>query len=282
MNRDDDFFKLPKARNPLRRQEPMLTASAPPEIGLIEVPRRRLWLWPVLGLGVIGIVMVGGLIGYWAFMNVAARLMLSDQPLTIQLPPQADITMRTTNNIDVLMKGVITAQVPLVQTLNLPVKGTYNTIIDLDTVVPLETVITYEGVIPIDTMADIEAKAPVNFQNVKKYKNLHFKAKLPMKLSLPIKLVVPVKQNIKLKYKGPLRVSIDHVIRAPVGTTLNTSLNVNQQFNIPITSSLPLALNLPQHPVKATIVDADLNLDISTLRLQRKQEERAAPAQAAQ
>ena len=282
MNRDDDFFKLPKARNPLRRQEPTLTSAAATEIGLIESPRRRPWFWPVLGLGVIGIVLVGGLIGYWAFMNVAARLVLSDQPLTIQLPPQADITMRTTNNIDVLMKGVITAQVPLVQTLNLPVKGTYDTIIDLDTQVPLETVITYEGVIPIDTMADIEAKAPVNFQNVKKYKNLHFKAKLPMKLSLPVKLVVPVKQNIKLKYKGPLRVSIDHVIRAPVGTTLNTALNVNQQFNIPITSSLPLKLDLPQHPVKATIVDADLNLDISTLRLQRKQDERVAPAQAAQ
>ncbi|MGQ0530376.1 MAG: hypothetical protein ACT4PG_11315 [Panacagrimonas sp.] len=276
MNRDDDFFKLPKARNPLRR-EPALEALAASALSADVAPRRRVWFWPALSLGVVGIVIVGGLFGYWAFMNVAARLVLSDQPLSIQLPPQADITMRTTQNIDVLMKGVITAQVPLVQTLDLPVKGTYNTLIDLDTMVPLETVITYEGVIPIDTMADIEARAPVNFQNVKKYKNLHFKAKLPMKLSLPVKLVVPVKQNIKLKYKGPLRVAINHVIRAPVGTTLNTALNVNQQFNIPITSSLPLKLDLPQHPVKATIVDADLNLDISTLRLERKQHTSSLP-----
>lgn len=218
----------------------------------------------------IGLVIIGGLIGYWAFMNIAARLMLSDQPLTIRLPPQADIKMRTTNNIDVLMKGVITAQVPLVQTLNLPVNGTYDTIIDLDTVVPLETVITYEGVIPVDSMADIEARAPVNFQNVKKYKNLNFKAKLPLKLSLPVKLVVPVKQNVRIKYKGPMRVTINHVIKAPVGTTLNTSLKVNQQFSVPVTSTLPLRLDLPQHAVKATIVDADLNLDISTLRLEKK------------
>lgn len=227
----------------------------------------------------LGLVIVGGYIGYWVFMNVAARLMLNDQPLTIRLPEQADITMRTTNNIDVLMKGVITAQVPLVQTLNLPVNGTYDTLIDLDTTVPLETVITYEGVIPVDTFADIEAKAPVSFQNVKKYKNLHFKARLPLKLNLPVKLVVPVKQNIKLKYKGPMRVGINHVIKAPVGTTLHTALKVNQQFNVPVTSSLPLRLDLPQHPVKATITDADLFLNLATLRLEKKKDG-ATPAAA--
>ncbi len=252
--------------------------SPPREPPAKAPPSRRLWLWPTLGAAALGLVVVGGMIGYWVFMNVAARLMLSNQPLTIRLPEQADITMRTTNNIDVLMKGVITAQVPLVQTLNLPVSGTYDTVIDLDTAVPLETVITYEGVIPVDTFADIEAKAPVNFQNVKKYKNLHFKARLPLKLNLPVKLVVPVKQNIKLKYKGPMRVGINHVIKAPVGTTLNTALKVNQQFSVPVTSTLPLRLGLPQHAVKATIVDADLFLNLATLRLEKKKEAAAPTA----
>lgn len=282
------------ARNPLRRDPspeeraaspaapstksapPAATKPKPPGGGDGAPPAppakkpSRLWLWPVFGIGVIGIVIIGGLIGYWVFMNVAARLVLADQPLTIRLPEQENVTLRTNYKIDVLMKGVIHAQVPLVQTLDLPVDGTYDTIVDLDTKVPLETVITYEGVIPVDSMADIEAKAPVNFQNVKKYKNLHFKAKLPLKLNLPVKLVVPVKQVIPLKYKGPLRVTIKHVIKAPVGTTLNTALKVNQTFGVPVTSSLPLRATLPQHPVKATIVDADLNLDLSTLRLEQK------------
>lgn len=283
MNRDDDFFRLPRARNPLRREpdsptvapeqappSPPPAAPSPP-----SSPRpssRKLWLWPVLSVGVIGVVIAGGVFGYWLFMNIAARLIISNQPLTIRLPEQADIVMRTSNKIDVLMKGIIHAQVPLRQTLNLPVKGTYLTEVDIDTSVPLETVIIYEGVIPIDTIADIEAKAPVNFQNVKKYKNLHFKAKLPMKLNLPVKLVVPVKQNIPLKYKGPLKVTLDHVITTPVDTTLRTALKVNQQFSVPITSSLPVRLNLPQHPVRATIVEADLFLNLSTLRLERKPE----------
>lgn len=224
----------------------------------------------MFGAGVVGVIIIGGLFGYWAFMNVAARLLLTDQPLTIQLPPQADIVMKTDHKIDVLMKGTIYAQVPLVQTLDLPVNGTYDTIVNLDTRVPLETVITYEGIIPVDSIAEIEAKAPVNFQNVKKYKNLHFKAKLPLKLRLPVKLVVPVKQDIPLKYHGPLRVGIHHVIRAPVNTTLKTALKVDQQFSIPITTSVPLRLALPQHPVKASIVESDLNLDLATLRLERK------------
>ncbi|TDU28462.1 hypothetical protein DFR24_2834 [Panacagrimonas perspica] len=305
MTNDDDFFELPKGRPPPRKA-PEVEAPAPsapaerpvasalaetaapqvaPASGLSAPPpplppnlpppgasRKppRLWLWPVFGVGVVGVIIIGGLLGYWVFMNVAARLLISDQPLTIQLPPHADVTMQTDHKIDVLMKGTIYAQVPLVQTLDLPVKGTYDTIVNIDTKVPLETVITYEGIIPVDSIAEIEAKAPVNFQNVKKYKNLHFKAKLPLKLRLPVKLVVPVKQDIPLKYHGPLRVAIDHVIRAPVNTTLKTALKVDQEFNIPITTSVPLRLDLPQHPVRATIVESDLNLDLSTLRLERK------------
>lgn len=259
MNRDDDFFRLPR---PGASQEKRATRATP-------------WLWPLFGTSVVGALIIGGLAGYWAFMNIAARLLLVDQPLTIQLPPQSDIVMRTDHKVDVLMKGTIYAQVPLKQTLDLPVNGTYDTIVDIDTKVPLETVITYEGVIPVDSMADIEAKAPVNFQNVKKYKNLHFKAKLPLKLRLPVRLVVPVKQVIPLKYHGPLKVAINHVIRTPVDTTLKTALAVNQPFSVPVTTSLPVRLQLPQHPVKATIVESDLFLDIATLRLERKRDDRA-------
>ncbi|MGH8516032.1 MAG: hypothetical protein ACREUE_01095, partial [Panacagrimonas sp.] len=199
MNRDDDFFRLPKAKTPTRTEPavaPQAREISPPPSPPAPRSRRALWVWPLFGVGVIGVIIVGGMLGYWAFMNVAARLLISDQPLTIQLPPQSDIVMRTDHKIDVLMKGTIYAQVPLKQTLDLPVNGTYDTIVDIDTQVPLDTVITYEGVIPVDSMADIEAKAPVNFQNVKKYKNLHFKAKLPLKMRLPVKLVVPVKQMI--------------------------------------------------------------------------------------
>jgi len=249
---------------------PPLPPKLPPPGANKKPSRLGPWLWPVFGVGVVGVIIIGGLLGYWVFMNVAARLLISDQPLTIQLPPHADVTMKTDHKIDVLMKGTIYAQVPLVQTLDLPVKGTYDTIVNIDTKVPLETVITYEGVIPVDSIAEIEAMAPVNFQNVKKFKNLHFKAKLPLKLRLPVKLVVPVKQDIPLKYHGPLRVTIDHVIRAPVNTTLKTALKVDQEFSIPITTSVPLRLDLPQHPVRATIVESDLNLDLSTLRLERK------------
>lgn len=224
----------------------------------------------MLGVTTLAVILVGGLTGYWVFMNVAARLLLTDQALRIRLPEQTNTVLTATNTVDVLMKGVITAQVPLRQTLDLPVRGTYDTLIDLDTLVPLETTIVYEGIIAIDTVADIEARAPVNFQNVKKYKNLHFKAKLPMKLQVPVRLVVPVRQQIPFKYQGPLRVTIDHVIRSPVGTTLHTALNVNQTFTVPITTSLPLQLDLPQHPVAATIVESLLYLDLQSLRFERK------------
>jgi hypothetical protein len=261
--------------NPLRRQKPAETApvrARKPPTPKQAGPRRPFWLWPLVGVGVLGVIVVGGLLGYWIFTHVAARLILSDQPMTVRLPPTADTRLAAENQIDVLMKGVIRAQVPLVQTLELPINGSYDTIIDIDTRIPLKTVITYEGVIPVDTMADIQAKAPINFQNVKKYKNMHFKAKLPMKLRLPVKLVVPVDTTIPFKYRGPLRVRINHVIKAPVGATLRTALNVNQQFRVPVISVLPLRMQMPQHPIKATITESDLFLNLQTMRLRGKPE----------
>lgn len=279
MNHDEGFFRLPRGRAATPRvPDTSLSSPAPAGSGPSSPAPpsdrkhagRAAWLWPLFGAGVMAAVIAGGLFGYWAFMNVVAHLLLTDQPLMLRLPPQSDIVMRTDNRIDVLMKGTIYAQVPLRQTLDLPVRGTYDTIVNIDTRVPLDTVITYEGIIPVDSIAQIEARAPVNFQNVKKFKNLHFKAALPLKLRLPVKLVVPVKQDILLEYHGPLRITLDHVIRAPVDTVLKTALQVDQAFNVPITTSLPVRLTLPQHPVRTTIVTSDLNLDLATLRLERR------------
>lgn len=279
MNHDEGFFRLPRGRAATPRVPDTSPSSPAPAGSGPSSPAppsdrkhagRAAWLWPLFGAGVMAAVIAGGLFGYWAFMNVVAHLLLTDQPLMLRLPPQSDIVMRTDNRIDVLMKGTIYAQVPLRQTLDLPVRGTYDTIVNIDTRVPLDTVITYEGIIPVDSIAQIEARAPVNFQNVKKFKNLHFKAALPLKLRLPVKLVVPVKQDILLEYHGPLRITLDHVIRAPVDTVLKTALQVDQAFNVSITTSLPVRLTLPQHPVRTTIVTSDLNLDLATLRLERR------------
>lgn len=286
MSRDDDFFKLPKARRS-QRVEPSTerpeieqatpSASRPEPIdppGQSATRRsRRTWLpWLILGTGIPVLLVAGGALGYWAIMNLAARLLLTDQPMRVELPPTANVTMEISEKIDVLLKGRINAQVPLVQTLDLPVNGVYDTIVDLDTEVPLKTTIHYEGIIPIDTMADIEAKAPINFQNIKKYKNMHFKARLPMKMRLPVKLTVPVDEVVRIRYRGPLKVAIDHVIRAPVSSELKTALNVNQVFTVPVTSTLPLELQMPERPVRASILESDLYLDLSTLRLERKPE----------
>lgn len=310
MSTDDEFFDLPKARSlkPEQmeaggrpgafsddagsaehavsarktgmRKEPVLPrasaggqAQTPPiESDPPDLPRNGLWFWSFLGSGLLVVVMVGGLIGYWVFINIAARLVLENQPITVALPQKTEMELRAKRNIDARLSGQIRAQVPLRQTLNLPVKGHYDTIIDLDTTTRLNTVIVYEGVIPVDTFADIEANASVNFQNVKRYKRLKVKAKLPMKLNIPVKLTVPVDQDVRLKYRGPLKVFIDHVIRAPMDTTLNTALKVDQVFNVPIRSKIPLDMTLPSTPVNAHIDDADLFLDLSTFRLERKPE----------
>ena len=235
-------------------------------------PRRRWWPWFLLGLSCPLVLAVGAVIGYQMFMQVAVRLMLQDQPAQVLLPPTAEARLSVSNAIDIHLKGRIDAQVPLVQTLSLPIEGHYDTLIDLDTHVPLRTTIRYEGILPIDTLAEIEAMAPINFQNVKTYKNMRFKAKLPMKMRLPVKLEVPVDEEVRIRYRGPLKVSLQHTLQVPVDSQLNTALDVDQIFSVPVSSTLPLEMRMPASPVQATIVSSDLYLDLATLRLEQKTE----------
>lgn len=224
-------------------------------------------------LGAVAVAGAGGFIGFWVFLNVAAHFLLTDQPLRVQLPPTMTVKATTTNQLDVHMEGFINAKVPLQQTLEFPISGDYNTEINLDHPVELTTVITYRGVIPIDTYADIVANVTLNYQNVKQYRNLQLKAKLPMKLRMPINLKVPVKQMVRVKYRGPMKARIDHLLKVPVDTTLNTKLKVNQDFMLPVTSSFPLSMVIPQTPLRATIHEADLYLPLHRLRAEQSQDE---------
>jgi hypothetical protein len=226
------------------------------------------WVLSGLAVGGLGVIAIGAFAAYYLFTSLYLGIALKDQPGSIYLPVEFDAIANVTNNMDIIMDGIIEAQVPFKQTLNLPLKGRYTAEVEIDAPVPVKFDVVYDGTIPVDTIADITARADFNFQDVKTYRELELKAKLPMKMALPVQLTAPVDTIIDFKYKGPLIMGLDQTIQADVDTTLNTQLKVKQTVSTPVTAAIPLHVYAPHKPINVILNAPDLKVDIDSLRLE--------------
>jgi hypothetical protein len=224
--------------------------------------------WLAGGMSLIVVAAVGGVIGYFIFLRLMLGLTLTDQPTAISLPPSLDVTAEVTNVVDIGLDGFIDARVPFNQQIFVPLRGRYDIDIKLDTQVPVAFEVIYEGVIPVDTTARIQARTNLNFQTIKQYRNLLIDAELPLKFDLPVKLRVPVNDTIRFKYEGPLPIVANQNLKTRLDTVLPTRLAVSQTTRTPISGRFGMRLNMPQKPIRAIINHAELDIDVSSLRLE--------------
>lgn len=224
--------------------------AAPPPTG----GRGRLFLrWLVLGGTGLVVVVVGAAVGFWIFMRLGFELTVSDQPMAVTLPERFDISARIADELDILMSGVITAQVPFQQELTLPLKGRYRSQVSMRADVPVRFDVVYDGIIPVDTVADIRIRTDFDYMAAKTLRNLDIEAKLPMTFSLPVQLTAPVDDTIALNYEGPLVMNLDQTITTEVDTIINTRLDVHQRVSAPVIADIPMQTIGPAQPLRTRI-----------------------------
>lgn len=247
--------------------------SAKAEHGAAQPGRRRGPWRLLLGLGAAGIVVVaGGLLGYWIFMNLHFSLMLRDQPIVITLPEHLEPHVRVTEELEILMDGVISAQVPFRQEVSFPLRGSYNTEVELDAQVPVQFEVVYDGIIPVDTVAEIETRADFNYQQAKTLRNLHIQARLPMQFSMPVRLTAPVDQEIRFRYSGPLRMHFDQMITTEVDTVIDTALKVHQKVTAPVLAEIPMVATSAPRPMRAVIVETRISDAVRNIKLEQAED----------
>lgn len=228
--------------------------------------------WLAGGVVLLTAIAGGGLLGYWLFLNLVIGLQLTDQPGTILLPPELEVTAEVTNELDVGLTGEIAAEVPFKEILNIPLSGRYDFAVEMAPDIPVQFDVVYDGVIPVDTQANVVATVDFDFETVKKYRNLTFETDIPLQFDLPVNLTAKVNDVIALAYKGPMSAIINDNLRAPVDTRLKTVLPVDENIRTPVNAAIDLRARLPQGPVKVIINRADLRLRPATLQLELAEE----------
>jgi hypothetical protein len=227
------------------------------------------------------VLLVFALAGLWVYVHLVAGLTLSNQPGVMRLPSSFKVIAEATNSIAIRLNGFIDAEVPLQQTLKLPVIGRYDADVVLDTEIPIAFTVVYKGVIPVDTMADVRGTTDFTYQKVKRLRNVAFAVKLPLQFEQPVSFKVPVNTKLRFKYKGRLQLALNQVIEAPVDTVLKTRLNVNRTVNTPVLARFGMLVSPAPVPVPVVVQRADLRLALGTLKLQRSaRPDPAAPEEA--
>lgn len=231
---------------------------------------RRIAVALALLAGLAGIVVAGGVLGFWLYSRLIFGFTITDQPALLKLPPTFNADVEATNTVTIKLDGLIDATVPFKQTLNLPVTGDYDADISLDTIVPISFTIVYKGLIPVDTFASIRGTTDFLYQNVKRLRNVPFSARVPLKFEQPVSFTVPVNSKLHLIYKGPLHMNLDQTIAAPVDTVLHTRIKAVREITTPILTHFGLRVHVPDETLTPVILKhSDLRMRLDTLRLAR-------------
>ncbi len=221
----------------------------------------------VTGWVMILLAVLGGFLGFMLYAQFVLRLTIHDQPAEVVLPPTVTTIATASNKVDLQLNGRIDAQVPLKQTLNIPLIGDYHADLKLDTYVPLKFEIKYQGEVPVKAAIDIVGTTELVTQKHWYLPTFPLKVHVPLDFMLPVNMTVPVDTKLHLVYNGPMVARFNQTVHAPVNTVLKTHIMVNREITTPILASFGLRLHSPTTPVPVIIKDSDIKVSLSSLRL---------------
>ncbi|PAV25103.1 hypothetical protein CF392_12690 [Tamilnaduibacter salinus] len=141
-------------------------------------------------------------------------------PFRVTLPE--GMRARVTNDVDI--------EVPLKDTVRVPITETLSTQASVDTEVPVAMTVDVNQRIPVNTELRIDTSMEARILGV--WTELPVRGSVPIEMSVPVSMSIPIQQTIPLKLDTPVSVALDEDLSIPVDTT----------FRSPVRMLSPLAI----------------------------------------
>lgn len=221
-----------------------------------------------LSLLVVLTCVIGGALGVLLYLRLVVDLDVSQQRISLRLPDglraQADIK----DPVPIRIDGMVSATVPIDQTFQLPLRGTYVAQVAFNADIPLKTRVTYTGSIPIRAFADLRGSTAlvVDSRFLPKFDLL---ARVPLNFDLPVTLSVPIDTRIALVYRGPLSFTLNQNLALPIRTMVKTTFPLHRDAQAPVLARVGLQVHAPAAAIPLVIEQATLSLPLRQLSLQR-------------
>lgn len=228
----------------------------------------------VLGAAAIG----GAATAAWVFRNVDAHLLLERQPVVVSIPREVPVTARVTSNLEIDLDTRLKTQVPVDQTIIVPIKDVLRVHVGFDHDVPIRMEVPVKTRIPVDQVVPVDTQVTVTVLGMPV--TLSLRGDVPIKAEIPVELNIPVDQQVHLQFTAPAEVTLDEPLKLPLKTRIDTVVPISAHLSVPLESELVANVRIPE-PLDAVIEHTELAVPLRTLRLMRHDPPPAAATAAA-
>lgn len=221
-----------------------------------------------LSLMVVLTCLLGGGLGVLIYLRLVVDLDVSQQRILLRLPDGLRVQADISDPVPVRIDGMVTATVPIDQTLQLPLSGSYVAQVAFNADIPLKTSVTYKGSIPVRAFADLRGSTALvaDSRFVPKFELM---ARVPLNFDLPVTLTVPIDTRIALAYRGPLSFTLNQSLAVPIRTVVHARFPLHREAQAPVLARIGMQVHAPTAAIPLVIERATLSVPLSQLSLQR-------------
>lgn len=224
----------------------------------------------VVGLSFMVVLtcLLGGALGVLLYLRLVVDLDVSQQRISLRLPDGLRVEADIKDPVPIRIDGMVSASVPINQTFQLPLRGTYVAQVAFNADIPLKTRVTYTGSIPVRAFADLRGSTALVMDS-RFLPKFDLMARVPLSFDLPVTLTVPLDTRIALAYRGPLSFTLNQSLALPIRTVVQTKFPLHRDAQTPVLARVGLQVHAPTTAIPLVIEQATLRLPLSQMSLER-------------
>lgn len=209
----------------------------------------------LLSLGMLALT--AGL-GWWAWQNLATKVVLREQTADIVMPKELAVRARVSNEVKVRLDQVMDVRVPIHETLTIPMDTAIPLKVSIDTVVPIHLDVPVEHVLHVDQTLDLDTQVKTRILGIPV--TLPIRGKVPLKADVPISLLIPVRKDLPVTLTTPAKVRLSEPLKAQVDAVIAAKVPIRETLSMPVTAPVDATLTFPQQHVTAGLHMMDVTL----------------------
>ena len=214
-------------------------------------------------------------VAWWAWHNLAARVVLREQQALVRLPQELSVQASLTRKVVVKVDQVLPVRVPIQQDLVIPIKDAIPVQVSIDTIVPLRLDVPVRQTIHLDQAIDIDTQVRTRVLGVSL--SVPIQGRIPVKADVPVDMVIPVKQDVPIALTTSALVRVTEPLRTRIDTVVHAQVPIHASLRLPVTEPVDARLTFPQQRVHAGLDLMDLTVPFEAVTMALRPTQRVAP-----
>lgn len=221
---------------------------------------------------VLLVLLMAGLaagVAWWAWHNVAARVVLREQQALVRLPEELRVQASLSRKVVVKVDQVMPVRVPIHQDISIPLKDSIPVQVSIDTVVPINLMVPVKHVFKLDQVIDVDSTVRTRVLGIPL--TLPVKGQVPVRADVPIDIEVPVKQDLPVALTTRAHVRITEPLRTRIDTVIEARVPIRESLALPVSTPVSARLTFPQQRVEAGLDLMELTVPFEAVSLGLRQ-----------